>query len=47
MLIKALLVDHLLGNDIAGAKEDGSGDGLGEERPFDQLGLVPARRLGE
>lgn len=41
VLLKALLVDGLLGNDVAGAEEDGGGDGLGEEGPLDQLGLVP------
>lgn len=49
MLLNSLLIDDLLSNDIAGAKEDGSGDSLGEKGPLDQLGLVPIvkRSIGE
>lgn len=41
MLLQALLVDGLLGDDVAGAEEDGRGDDLGQQGPLDQLGLVP------
>lgn len=41
MLLNALFVDGLLSNDVAGAEEDGGGDGLGEEGPSGQSGLVP------
>lgn len=41
MLVQALLVDGLLGDDVAGAEEDGRGDDLGQQGPLDQLGLVP------
>lgn len=41
MLLEALLVDCLLGDDVAGAEEDGRGDDLGQQGPLDQLGLVP------
>lgn len=41
MLLEALLVDCLLGDDVAGAEEDGRGDDLGQQWPLDQLGLVP------
>lgn len=43
MLLNALLVDGLLGNNVTSAKEDGSGDSLGEEGPSGQSGLVPVR----
>lgn len=45
MLLKALLVHGLLGDDVAGAEEDGRGDDLGQQGPLDQLGLVPAGRF--
>lgn len=35
MFLNSLLVDDLLGNDITSAKEDGSGDSLGEKGPLD------------
>lgn len=41
VLLNALLFDGLLRNDVAGAKEDGGGDGLGEKGPCGQPGLVP------
>lgn len=41
MLLQALLVDGLLGDDVAGAEEDGRGDDLGQQGPLEQLGLVP------
>lgn len=41
MLLESLLVHSLLGDDIAGAKEHGGSDGLGEEGPANQLSLVP------
>lgn len=41
VLLDALLIDGLLGDDIAGAEEDRRGDGLGEEGPGGQPGLVP------
>lgn len=41
MLLQALLVHGLLGDDVAGAEEDGRGDDLGQQGPLDQLGLVP------
>lgn len=41
MLLKTCFVDGLLGNHIASAKEDTSGDGLGEQGPAGQLSLVP------
>ena len=41
MLLQALLVDGLLGDDVAGAEEDGRGDDLCQQGPLGQLGLVP------
>lgn len=41
VLLDALLVDGLLGDDVAGAEEHGGGDGLREEGPAGQPGLVP------
>lgn len=41
MLLQALLVDGLLGDDVAGAEEDSRGDDLGQQGPLDQLSLVP------
>lgn len=41
LVLNALLLDQLLSHCVAGCEEDGSGDGLGEERAGGQLGLVP------
>lgn len=46
MLLDALLVNGLLGNDIASAEEHGSGDSLGEEGPAGESSLVPVGELG-
>lgn len=43
MLLETLFVDGLLGNNVAGAEEDGGSDGLCEEGPSGQSGLVPER----
>lgn len=41
MLLQALLIDGLLGDDVAGSEEDGRGDDLCQQGPTGQLGLVP------
>lgn len=41
VLLDALLLDGLLGDDITGAKEHSRCDHLGEQRPAVELGLVP------
>lgn len=47
VLLDALLVNGLLGNDVAGAEEHAGGDSLGEEGPSGQSSLVPAEEKGE
>jgi hypothetical protein len=42
MVLDALLLDELLGGDVAYCKQDRGCDGLGEERPRRQAGLIPA-----
>lgn len=41
VLLDALLLDGLLGDDVARGEEDGGGDALGEQGPGGQAGLVP------
>ena len=41
MLLDALLLNQLLSGDVAGSKENSRGHGLREQRPLEQLGLVP------
>lgn len=45
MLLNALFINGLLGDDVASAKEDGGGDCLGEQGPSGQSGLIPVRRV--
>jgi hypothetical protein len=41
MLVDALPVDQLLRGNVADSEEDGRGDGLREEGPRREAGLVP------
>lgn len=42
MLLQTTLLNELLGGDIASSKKNGSGDGLGEQRPSGQPAVVPS-----
>ena len=44
MLLKAALVNELLGRDIASGEENGRGHGLCEQRAGSQSSIVPARK---
>jgi hypothetical protein len=47
MLVDALPVDQLLRGNVADSKEDGRGDGLREEGPRGEAGLVPEKGRGD
>jgi hypothetical protein len=47
MLLDALPVDQLLRGNVADSEEDGRGDGLREEGPRREAGLVPEKGRGD